>query len=86
MLEAGGTDANFNGQADIEGVDTDADGLVNSVDPNNGGTSLPLTDSDNDGIPDYLESNQTDTDQNLTLNHLDNNDNGDTLNTRVFND
>ncbi|MFA0964505.1 T9SS type A sorting domain-containing protein [Roseivirga sp. BDSF3-8] len=35
--------------------DLDGDGLVNDIDPDNGGTALSLPDSDGDGIADYLD-------------------------------
>ena len=54
VVEAGGTDAN--GDGIIDGyVDTDGDGLSDNVDPNNGGTPLPIPDTDNDGHVNYLD-------------------------------
>ncbi|TNE70919.1 DUF11 domain-containing protein [bacterium] len=37
------------------GVDTDADGLDNTYDPDNGGTYIVLIDTDGDGLDDYLD-------------------------------
>jgi len=55
-IEGGGTDTDNNG---IIGSgtfsDTDGDGLSNIVDPDNGGTALPLPDSDGDGKSNYLD-------------------------------
>jgi large repetitive protein len=52
--EAGGLDANGDGV--IDGfVDSDGDGLANSVDPSTSGTSLALPDTDGDGKRDYLD-------------------------------
>jgi hypothetical protein len=69
IVEAGGTDANGNGEIDTI-TDTDGDGWSNLVDAGNGGTSFDFDladadgdgiynfqdlDSDNDGIPDIVE-------------------------------
>jgi gliding motility-associated-like protein len=54
VVEAGGTDANGDGIIDGN-VDTDGDGLSDNVDPNNGGTALPIPDTDNDGNVNYLD-------------------------------
>jgi len=53
VIEAGGVDANNDGKQD--GVDADFDGYSDAVDTDNGGTKLPLTDTDGDGIPNYLD-------------------------------
>lgn len=54
LIEAGGND--FNGDGKIDGFgDTDGDGLANLVDSDNGGTALPVTSSDADGLPDYRD-------------------------------
>jgi large repetitive protein len=54
--EAGGTDADADGDGRVDGfTDTDADGLADSIDPTNGGTALPVTNSDNDIKPDYRD-------------------------------
>jgi uncharacterized repeat protein (TIGR01451 family) len=67
IVEAGGVDSNSDGRVD-SATDTDGDGLANTVDVSNGGSPLPLTntdasgatnfldrDSDDDGIPDATE-------------------------------
>lgn len=53
-----GNDANHNCVADFNllNIDTDDDGLDNAYDPDNGGTTAPMQDSDNDGIPDWREN------------------------------
>jgi hypothetical protein len=53
IIEAGGVDANNDGQQD--GVDADFNGWSDIVDGNNGGTALPLVDSDGDGNENYLD-------------------------------
>ncbi|WP_144895661.1 Ig-like domain-containing protein [Lutibacter sp. Hel_I_33_5] len=61
IVEAGGTDANNDGK--VDGInpdgsltnDTDNDGLEDTVDANNGGTSLPIPDTDGDGTSDYQD-------------------------------
>ncbi|TND03509.1 MAG: hypothetical protein FD123_3930 [Bacteroidetes bacterium] len=54
VIEAGGTDAD--GDGIIDGfTDLDGDGLSDNVDPSQGGTPLPVPDTDGDGIPDYLD-------------------------------
>ncbi|MEL6559411.1 MAG: T9SS type A sorting domain-containing protein [Bacteroidota bacterium] len=54
LVEGGGND--FNGDGRIDGFgDTDGDGLANLVDSDNGGTALPVTSSDADGLPDYRD-------------------------------
>ena len=53
-----GNDANHNCVADFNllNIDTDNDGLDNAYDPDNGGTTAPRQDSDNDGLPDWREN------------------------------
>ncbi|MCW1886893.1 hypothetical protein OKA04_19290 [Luteolibacter flavescens] len=58
VIEAGGTDANGDGLQDSSGdstPDADGDGIVDSVDPDEGGTVLPVTDTDGDGAPNFLD-------------------------------
>ena len=57
LVEAGGTDFNGDGRVDAFG-DTDGDGLANTVDGDNGGSPLPIPNTDGaaDG-PDYLDKN-----------------------------
>ena len=50
------------------GIDTDGDGLSDIVE---GSNAIPATDSDNDGVPDYLESNILDADNDGVTDHLD---------------
>jgi large repetitive protein len=54
IIEAGGIDTNQDGRIDAF-VDTDNDGLANTVDPTNGGTPLPVTNSDGDSRPNYID-------------------------------
>jgi hypothetical protein len=54
VIEAGGADANGNGRQDGT-VDADQDGLIDTVDPSQGGTALPVPDSDGDGAKDYID-------------------------------
>jgi hypothetical protein len=54
VVEAGGTDTNGDGILDGF-VDADNDGLSSLVDLNNGGSPLSNPDTDNDGIPNYLD-------------------------------
>lgn len=54
IVEGGGSDSNGDGVADSL-IDSDGDGLVDPYDPDNGGTSQPIPDTDSDGIPDYLD-------------------------------
>jgi len=53
-----GNDANLDCVVDfgLANLDTDGDGLDNAYDINNGGTSAPVQDSDNDGTPDFREN------------------------------
>jgi gliding motility-associated-like protein len=52
--EAGGTD--INGDGEIDGfADSDNDGLANSIDTTTGGTTLPVSDSDGDSRPNYID-------------------------------
>lgn len=54
LIEAGGIDTNGDGIVDGF-VDLDGDGLADAVDLSQGGSPLPLRDSDGDGIPDYRD-------------------------------
>ena len=54
VKEAGGTDANGDGFVDGF-VDTDGDGISDTVDANNGGTALTIADTDGDGRVNYLD-------------------------------
>ncbi|HNT74255.1 MAG TPA: hypothetical protein PKH77_04450, partial [Anaerolineae bacterium] len=54
VIEAGGDDANGDGIID-NFEDVDGDGLSDNVDPDQGGTPLPVPDTDGDNIPDYLD-------------------------------
>ncbi len=54
IIEAGGVDADGNGRVDGV-VDGDGDGVMDSVDPDNGGTPLPVPDTDGDGKPNYRD-------------------------------
>ena len=101
IIEAGGLDINTDGQVDYATpgdpttmLDVDSDGFINTIDTNNntivgtndGGTTLPDSDtdgdgypnrldldSDNDGIHDVIESGGIDDDNNGTANDNDNN-------------
>ncbi|MEZ5498880.1 MAG: hypothetical protein R3E77_05535 [Steroidobacteraceae bacterium] len=53
-LEGGGADADGNGVIDGY-VDSNANGIADSVETASGGRPLPLPDTDNDGSPDYLD-------------------------------
>ena len=53
VIEAGGVDANKDGKQD--GADTDFNGLSDLVDPNNGGTKLPISNNDGDAFPNHLD-------------------------------
>ncbi len=62
ILEAGGTDADQDGQVDyptpgnpISMTDADQDGLSDDYDLNQGGTPIPNPDSDGDGHPDFRD-------------------------------
>ena len=81
VIEAGGTDADNNGTIGTGAfTDTDGDGWSNITDASNGGTALPIPntdgdgvanyldlDSDNDGITDVIEAGGTDADGNGTI-------------------
>ena len=51
IAEAGGVDTNGDGRVDGVFVDTDADGLHDTYDANNGGDAIANRDTDADGIP-----------------------------------
>lgn len=53
VVEAGGIDANRDGQ--IDGIDADFNGLIDLVDGNSGGTPLADYDIDSDGLPNRLD-------------------------------
>ena len=53
--ENNGTDANRDGAIDSF-VDSDGDGLHDSIDPDNGGAALTIVNTDGDGSPDYLDT------------------------------
>ena len=62
ILEAGGTDVNGDGQVDytVAGdptsmTDTNGNGLTDALDPSNGGTALPLPNTDGTGGADYVD-------------------------------
>ncbi|MGD1843946.1 MAG: T9SS type A sorting domain-containing protein [Salibacteraceae bacterium] len=55
IVEAGGVDADGNGQVDGAFVDTDDDGWSNTFDSDNGGTALSMPDTDSDGLFDYSD-------------------------------
>lgn len=62
LIEAGGTDVDGDGQWDypVPGdptsiLDSDGDGLTDSIDPTTGGTALPLYNTDSFGRPDFLD-------------------------------
>jgi len=59
IIEAGGSDPDNNGQIGTgtgAGIlDTDGDGLANTVDSNNGGTILPIPNTDSNGGANYLD-------------------------------
>lgn len=54
ILEAGGTDEDRDCVADSF-IDLDGDGLNDDQDPDQGGVPLPITDTDKDGTPDFLD-------------------------------
>ncbi len=59
LVEAGGTDANGDGRLDDD-ADTDGDGLGALVDPSDGGTPLPVPDTDGDDAADYQDLDSDD--------------------------
>ena len=54
VIEAGGSDTNGDGRLDTS-TDADHDGLLDLVDPDQGGTALPLPDTDGDGHKNFLD-------------------------------
>ncbi|MEO9967060.1 MAG: T9SS type A sorting domain-containing protein [Reichenbachiella sp.] len=54
IIEAGGTDSDNDGKVD-DATDTDADGLADIVDTDDGGTAYTIPDTDNDGLDDYKD-------------------------------
>jgi YVTN family beta-propeller protein len=73
-VEAGGNnDTNSDGISDGF-LDSDGDGLNDAHDPSQGGTLLPLPDTDGDGVPDFLDrdsDNDGVSDSNETVGCLD---------------
>jgi hypothetical protein len=55
LTEAGGVDEDRDCVAD-DFTDSDKDGLNDQQNPDLGGTPLPLPDTDNDGVPDFLDT------------------------------
>jgi sugar lactone lactonase YvrE len=55
VVEAGGVDADGDGLVD-DPSDANGDGLADAVDSAQGGRSLPLPDTDDDGTPDFLDA------------------------------
>src|SRR5689334_3988038 len=58
-------------------ADSDADGISNTAEGQNLTDPEASTDTDADSVPDYLEPNNTDTDQDGLTNNVDANDDGD---------
>jgi hypothetical protein len=54
VIEGGGTDSDGNARQDGS-ADVDDDGLVDTADPSQGGTALPVPDTDGDGARDYVD-------------------------------
>lgn len=80
IVEAGGVDANNDGIVDGVFTDTDNDGWSDVFDSDNGGTALPITntdgsgnadfrdlDSDDDGVQDIIEAGGIDADNNAVV-------------------
>jgi len=55
VVEAHDADSNGIADASASGADSDADGLDNAFDENNGGTTAPMQDTDEDNIADYRD-------------------------------
>lgn len=56
VFEAKGTDGDLDGRVGVGAIsDTDNNGYATSIDPAESGTVLAISDSDSDGIPDFLE-------------------------------
>ena len=59
--EADGSLSDINGDGQIDSTrDSDLDGLVDEVDPDQGGTPHPLTDNDADGVADFQDIDSDD--------------------------
>jgi len=73
ILEGGGLDEDRDCVVD-NFADSDEDGLNDAQDPDQGGVALPLTDTDNDEAPDFVDSDSDNdgvTDANETMGGLD---------------
>lgn len=55
VWEANGTDEDNDGSIGTGSVTTNSNGYAASLDPSGSGTALIINDSDNDGVPDFLE-------------------------------
>jgi Ca2+-binding RTX toxin-like protein len=58
LIESGTGFPDANGDSRVDGIDSDRDGILNSADSRvgfSGGTRAPLKDSNNNGIPDFME-------------------------------
>ncbi|TVZ55227.1 CHU domain-containing protein [Lutibacter sp. Hel_I_33_5] len=84
IIEAGGIDTNNDGIVDNinpDGTlinDSDNDGLDDAVDLDNGGTALPIPDTDGDGRPDFQDADDDGDGVDTTEEDIDNN--GDSIN------
>ena len=54
IIEAGGVDANNDGRVDSD-TDSDTDGWANTFDSDDGGTALPVVDTDGDGHENFID-------------------------------
>lgn len=70
-------DLDNDGILDFLDMDDDGDGILTRDEDPSGDGNPANDDSDEDGLPDYLEPNNLDTDQDGLANHVDSNDDGD---------